>query len=312
MNWDYFLSDGSFKAKRLPKSTKGVRIKDNTDLFDLRDYLRDAEGFRESIKAYQFCFNEPFCYDVEVDTFYDHFQKNPKNFLGDASKLKGKYEIIDQFIYWEEDHNDGEWIFLNVDITRQLEKLGVVETKEDINEDDWVEYLKYKYRVQDIKDIAKKYSIVLTGNKDRMARGLLEYIKGGHIAHEAPIPIKPGNGFNDWFLNLQKKFVDEVELALSSFEYPKVYVEAVWDMVESDNSQYGLISELAREKMNKMQVLANTRKNASRKTRKQRVTQPAVKEDNKFENDNNLSAFEVIAGLIFSFFLIWMFAKYLA
>ncbi len=311
MDWDYFLSDGEFKAKRLPKSTKGVRIKDITDLYDLRSYLRGTYSIAESIKAYQLCFDDPFSYDIEIDSFYDHFRKNSNNFLGHASKLKGKYEIMDQFIYWKDYYKEGEWIFLDAGITKQLNKLGVIEKKTDVSDDDWVMYLKGKYRVQDFKDIAKNNSIVLKGNKDNMARQFLRHIKNGDIAHQAPVPLKPGNGFNDWFLKLQTRYVGEVEIALAGFDYPKVYVEAVWDMVESDNSQYQLICELAREKKNRKRIVRIANVNVSKKRRKRPVLQVDKKNNNRLEEDTNLSPIEIIVGFVFSALVIWLCAKYL-
>jgi putative NADH-flavin reductase len=91
MGWDYFIENGTFKAKRLPATRGTVKIKDITDLYELRDYLKETNSVAEAIRAYMNCFDSQYMYEVEVETFDEYLDRNPNKFLGGAGKLKGKF-----------------------------------------------------------------------------------------------------------------------------------------------------------------------------------------------------------------------------
>jgi len=241
VNWEYFIDNGLFKAKRLPATSGAVKIKDVTDLDDLRAYLKEADSVEESIKAYEHCFDDPCMYDIEVETFEEYFNRNPNKFLGDVGKLKGKLGFIEELREWDEEDQEYGWIFIDDVLGKQLDRYGIVEIKKDIGEDDWIEFLENKYKVKDMKSLGERFSIPLKGNKANMIKIFYDAIESGLVKHDKPCAIRPGGNIEKWFGEVQVKFVSEVEFSLSKFDYPKAYTSAVWDMVVSDNSEYDLL-----------------------------------------------------------------------
>jgi len=72
---EYFIEDGKFKVRRFPSSKSPVKIKDCTDLQDIRSELRGLSSIEECIEAYEFYFNDQEWYEVEVETFEELFER---------------------------------------------------------------------------------------------------------------------------------------------------------------------------------------------------------------------------------------------
>jgi hypothetical protein len=251
MNWDYFIENGTFKAKRLPATKGTVKIKDSTDLYDLQDYLKEVNSIEEAIEAYEHCFDDHYMYEVEVETFEEYFDRNQNKFLGEVGKLKGKFSLIEELKEWNEEEQEYGWIFVDETLGKQLNKFNLAEVKNNIDEKDWIEFLTSKYHIQDMKAIGDKHSIPTKGNKEKIAKTLLNAIQAGLIEHDSPFLIRPGNKLEQWFGQLQVKFASVVDSALSSFDYPSPYISAVWDMVLTDNSEHGVLVSTIREKYGK-------------------------------------------------------------
>jgi hypothetical protein len=149
---------------------------------------------------------------------------------------------------WDEEEREYDWIIVGESLGKQLVKLNLVEVKSNIDEKDWIEFLKEKYRLQDMKALADKYSLPKKGNKEKIAKTLLGAIQASLFKHESPFPIRPGNRLEYWFEELQVKFVSVIDSALSNFDYPKPYIGAVWDMVLVDNSEYTVLTSTIKEK----------------------------------------------------------------
>ena len=74
MDWDYFIEDEKFKAKRLPTAKCKVKIHDTSDLTDIRAALRSCDTIEESKREYKFWCDS---YEVEVEPFEEFLEQNP-------------------------------------------------------------------------------------------------------------------------------------------------------------------------------------------------------------------------------------------
>jgi len=94
-----------------------------------------------------------------------------------------------------------------------------------------------------MKKIGEEKAIELKGPKSKMATQLLHAVQSGKIKHKNPFPARPHNNLEKWFRSVQKRYVSEVEKSLSSFNYPPMFVAAVWNMVLTENDEFeGIVS----------------------------------------------------------------------
>ena len=245
MDWDFFKAEnGKFRAKRLPSPQKStVKFKDVTDLACFREDLREADTFTEAIKEYKNHFDSFYSYEVELETFDEVFDKNRNKFLGKLGFLKNESSPFHELLDFENDEAD--WILVDNKTGSALLKAGIVDRKEELNQENWVNFLSRKYRVPDLADLTKGV-LKLTGKKAEKVEQLYQAIMNGAFQHPEPIGIRPNAAFGIWLASLQEKYVNELESALGQFPYPLPFTAAVWDLAISDNADWDVIGKTIR------------------------------------------------------------------
>lgn len=254
MDFNYFVTDGVMKFKRLPSPKGSVKIKDYTDLSILRDLIKDSNT-EYKIREYYDFFSFIGSYEVEVEDFSDYISRNPKKFLGKLHELKNNYMLVEELFYWADDYYWNEprditqWMILCRQDKQQsqeekllikLEKYNIIEMKTSSEKSDLINYIKSGITVYELDKIALN-NITVNGKKDDKINQLIEAVEKDLIDTLSIVMYRPGKGFQKWFDDLQVKYVDEIEYAISTFDYPELYVASIWDEVLHINNEFTVI-----------------------------------------------------------------------
>jgi hypothetical protein len=263
MDWNYFIVDGIFKIRKLPKPKKTVKIEDITDIdsdyrTELKRYGKDIEGAKKNYLDY---YKDILM--VEVEPFDEYFDRNKKRFLKELNGLKGKYGFIEELYYWTDDtYND---IKRNIEswdrfdcydenfcpdekTLIKMEKLDIIERKKSSEKTDLYEYIKSNATVSELNNIAINNNITVRGKKAEKINQLIEALENGLIIHTEINMYRPGKNFQSWFNQLQINYIDEIEYALSTFDYPEFYIMEVWREAVLVNNEFPLIETTIKER----------------------------------------------------------------
>lgn len=259
MDFNYFVTDGVMRFKRLPSPKATVKIKDYTDLETLRDLIKGADT-EYKIKQYHEYFSYLGAYEVDVESFSEYFDRNPKKFLEKLNGLKGYYDLIEELLYWADDYYWEEprditkWEILfseNKEYTTprsqedklfmKLEKFDIIEMKKSSEKSDLIKYIQSGITVAELKIIATNNNIVISGKKDDKINQLVQAIENALVNELSVVMYRPGKGFKKWFDELQIKYVNEVEYAISTFDYPEFYTATIWDEALNVNNEFSVI-----------------------------------------------------------------------
>lgn len=263
MNWDYFIVDGQFKIRKLPRPKQTVKIEDLTDIdsdyrTELKSYGKDIEGAKKNYLDY---YGDILM--VEVELFNEYFNRNPKKFLKELNGLKGKYSFIEELYYWTDDtyndikRNTESWDrfdcydenFCPDEKTLiKMEKLDIIERKKSSEKTDLNAYIKSNTTVSELNNIAINNNITVSGKKAEKINQLIEALQNGLITHTTINMYRPGKNFQPWLNQLQINYIDEIEYALSTFDYPEFYIMEVWREADLANNEFPLIETTIRER----------------------------------------------------------------
>jgi len=312
MNWNYFIEEETFTTKRLPSPPIDmVKIKDISDIpylkYDIKHYSNNIE---ESKEIYIDYFNDGILYEVDVESFDLYFDRNKKNFLNEAKGLKKRYCFIEELLNWGDsdfwgcERNLSQWDSI-VDINsycsvskktlQVLENLKIVELKKTSDINEMREYLQKSYTVDDLKKIADKYQIELSGVKKNKVDLLIEAIKNGKIKNFSIEMYRPGKNLNIWLQSLQKKYIEEVENVISYFDYPLLYIVEIWKEVENVNFEFKIIQNYAREQqkayrkkyLNFYQEFKTHTKINTNKFEKKQVAESSISRENNINHSDS-------------------------
>ncbi len=267
MNWNYFIVDEIFKIRRLPRPKKTVKIEDITDIdsdyrTELKSYGKDIEGAKKNYLDY---YGDIFM--VEVELFNEYFDRNQKKFLKELNGLKGKYGFIEELYYWTDDtyndikRNTESWDrfdcydenFCPDEKTLiKMEKLDIIERKKSSEKTDLNAYIKSNATVSELNNIAINNNITVSGKKAEKINQLIEALQNGLIIHTAINMYRPGKNFQPWLNQLQINYIDEIEYALSTFDYPEFYIMEVWREADLVNNEFPLIETTIRERQKRI------------------------------------------------------------
>ena len=267
MNWNYFIIDGNFKVKKLPTPKRTVKIKDVSELdYILKSEIKTyAKTIDEAKKIYTDYFTD-MMYEVDVEKFYEYADRNLNKFFGELNGLKGKYGFIEEMFYWSDntywgsDRNIDMWDILyesnqefcpNKKTLLQMEKLEIIERKKSTEPSDLISYLKSYATVPYLNNIAFENNLTLSGKKADKINQLIDGIEKGLVSHLTVDMYRPNINFERWLNNLQIKYIDEIELALATFDYPKLYIAEVWGEVIFVNDEFPVIKTTVKERHKK-------------------------------------------------------------
>ncbi len=252
MDFAYFLDDArNFRARRLPSPKQSaIRFKDVSDLYELREEIRDSSNpnERQFQQLYNHVFDSYYAFDVEVEEFDDAVQANRQKLLGKYSWLKKHWDIL--YSLFDDDDSfaqsslSEEWHSLDEQQATAFIKAEFVEQKDPLTLEytDWSNHL-HDLLLADLKDLAKPRKIKLSQKKADLVRCLVNYEEENPGSLVKPTFFRPTLLLSQTIQAIQTSYVDAIETALTSFDYPKPFKIAIWLEVEDLHS--GSISQMA-------------------------------------------------------------------
>ena len=264
MDWNYFIVDGVFKFKRLPKPKRTVNITDESFHMSDAQTMKDLKKIAKDINTFnEWCINDYISmfkdgYLVDVETFWEYCDRNPYKFLGKLNILKGNIDIVEDLYYWWvfDKHGNGTaishgekknwkilWVYGSVKsdtenlyekILLKFIKLGFIEVKTTPEKKYLIEFITEYAKVADLNNILNQENIVFKGKKQDKINTLLKAIESNLIKNTLMDIYKPTIKFDKWINELQIKYVELIENALKTFKYPDIYIASVWEVVYND------------------------------------------------------------------------------
>lgn len=253
VDYSYFInSSDKFSAKKLPSPKSScVKFKDVTDLYDLREEIKDYKPItpEEFQELYENCFDSIYSYDIEIDTFEDTILANRQKFLGTNTWIK-KYwydllEVVEGFDTGSIEIDD-EWLVTEDALAKVLLKAGVAEQKVNLEYDDWINSLQGN-KLAELKEIAKPLGIKLSQRKDALIHDLITYEETTKGTLPVPTVIRVLPQLEVTLVELEERYISELSSSLNNFEYPRPFEAAIWSEVAAEHT--GLIKTLADEKL---------------------------------------------------------------
>lgn len=266
MNWDYFIVDGKFKIRKFPVTKGTVKIQDITDIDSA--FRTEMKNYGKTIEESKEIFTEYYSgvVEVEVELFDEYFDRNIKNFLGDLKGLKGKYSFIMELFYWDDNEYWGEersletwdWLYEsdqefcpNRKTLSKMENLEIIEIKASSEKSHLLKYIESNAAVDKLNNIAMENSVSISGKKAEKINQLIDALEKGLIKHTTINMFRPGKNFKAWHDTLQLKYIDELEFAVSTFDYPEYFLVLIWE--ESVLlSEFPLIEKTIKERQKKI------------------------------------------------------------
>ena len=264
MDWNYFIVDGVFKFKRLPKPKRTVNIIDESFHMSDAQTMKDLKKMAKDINTFnEWCINDYISmfqdgYLVEVETFWEYCDRNPYKFLGKLNILKGNIGLVEDLYYWWvfDKHGNGtaishgekkDWkiLWINSSIKNNTEniyekillkfiKLEFIEVKTTSEKKYLIEFITEHAKVTDLNNILSKENIEFKGKKQDKINILLKAIESNLIKNTLIDIYKPTKNFDKWINELQIKYVELIENALKTFKYPDIYIASVWEVVYNE------------------------------------------------------------------------------
>jgi len=289
MDWNYFIVNGVFKFKRLPKPKRTVNITDESfhmsdaqTMRDLKKMAKDINTFNEwCIDDYIDMFKDGYLVDVEA--FWEYCNRNPYKFLGKFNFLKGNIDIVEDLYYWWTFDNDGNgtaisngekkdwkilWVHGSVksdtenlyeNFLLKFIKVGFIEVKTTSEKKYLIEFITKHAKVADLNNILNQENIVFKGKKQDKINTLLKALESNLIKNTLMDIYKPTIKFDKWINELQIKYVELIENALKTFKYPDIYIASVWELVYNDTEGYlPLIANIVKMRQKKYFNLLDT------------------------------------------------------
>ncbi|MEE1981383.1 hypothetical protein [Shewanella xiamenensis] len=251
MDCSYFLSDaGKYTAKRLPTPKGiGIKLKDVTDMSGLRYDLIDYKPQTESqfLDVYNHYFDSIHAYDVEIESFDEVLERSPK-LLVDAKELAAYCAELFRIYDQDELVEDYEWLTVSNDFARVLVKSNLATLKDRLEHSDWVSAFS-RYNKSELQAMAKPLGIKVSQTKDALVTELVKHQLTHNDLIEAPCLILLKPEIRVFFEGIQRKYIELVERALASFDYPRAFQATVWGEVSSFNEHWAIIYELAKERL---------------------------------------------------------------
>jgi len=303
MDWDFFISDGKFKAKRLPVPRCKVKIKDVSDLTDLRTELRGSPSIKDAQRSYAF-----YCdwYEVEVEDFEDFLERNPRGVLDDLSGLAGDEALLAEMRDSYESPDDEEWISVSQDTYSRLNALELVKSKESVCEEDWIKLYDYEYTAAQLDSLSNEWNLDLKGKKADKVLGLVQAIQSKRVSLPQPHFVKPGPKFEEWYSELQRKYISEIATGLTSFDYPAAFQKAVWEEALIGLPSGSIKAEVQAERLDTVRA---DKAPPSAPVSPDADTWLEELPGNEEETKQGLSGAQILLGIVAGIFGIWVMWK---
>lgn len=290
VDYKYFENkNGGYTAKKLPSpKIARIKIKDESDLDDLREELREEKpnNINQFINIYNEVFAEPYDYEVEVEEFSSFILANRKKLLGDDLWIKKHWHQLDILLG---DFEVGlleveeEPIVIEPTMYKDLLKAGVIEPIKDLEYDNWYESLN-NLNLPAIKELCKKVNIkVSKKKKGDLIHELITYEEENSGTLDKPLLAKALPLLESKIEKLYQLYIDEINHALSEFDYPSIFKASVWEYA-ADNED-GVLQDLLHDQLSKFETKEKIVKKIEPQPQEKRITSNTFATSNKQANE---------------------------
>ncbi|ASM53758.1 hypothetical protein PNIG_a1620 [Pseudoalteromonas nigrifaciens] len=248
MDYTYFQNEkGNFTAKKLPTAKgKFISIKDESDQADFQDEIKEHKPrtIDEFITGYGYYYDDSTIYDVDLETFEEAIQKNKGNWLGDKKWLSTYWaELLDYVI----DLEDGgvtfknDWSLVSDIDAEELISTGLFQFSKSFTAAQWKVMLK-KNKVNALRQLAEELEINADQKKEPLVNELTKVALkqsekiNTEIVH-LQVSIKPMAELKESLKWAVDTYINDIQQALKSFDYPKMYIKAVWEHINPYNNK---------------------------------------------------------------------------
>lgn len=276
---------------------ESFHMSDSQTMREMKREAKDIDTFNKwCIEDYILMFKDG-GYLVDVETFWEYCDRNPYKFLGKLNILKGNIDLVEDLYYWwiidengngtaisPDEKKDWKILWLSKSVKDKSEyldekillkfiELGFIEVESTSKKKYLIEYITKHTKVTDLNNIAKKENIVIKGKKQDKILTLIEAVKSNLMKNTLIDIYKPTDRFDKWMNELQIKYVELIEEALKTFDYPDIYIASVWEVVcNSTKGDLPLIESIVKMRQKKYFDLISTVKRNNKAETKRLVS----------------------------------------
>ena len=188
MDWSLYEDEaGLFKPKKLSITKGPIKVRDETDLQDMRQDLKGLPMEKAKLHFEKF-FNDEYAYELEVEEVENAFNRAPKAVLGELYCFKGHFSALDELL----DMQPGiESIPLPLSEaqTHQALKADLIKRCLPSNQEEWESLLFHSHKVTELKALMEENGLEPKGRKADLAKDLAAFA----VSHPEKLP--PGHEF---------------------------------------------------------------------------------------------------------------------
>ncbi|UTD54915.1 hypothetical protein [Halomonas sp. MS1] len=225
MDWSLYEDEaGCFKPKRLSITKGPIKVKDETDLQDMRADLKGLP-MEKAKQHFEKFFNDEYTYELEVEPVESAFNRAPKAVLRELYCFKGQFSALEELLDMQPGI-DSIPLPLSEAQTHQALKADLIKRCLPSNQEEWESLLFHSHKVTELKALMAENGLEPKGRKAELAKDLAAF------AVEHPEKLPPGYEFvpSEKLLPALKTVVSGMisELAVAIQGHPYYYQYNAW------------------------------------------------------------------------------------
>jgi len=225
MDWSLYEDEaGFFKPKRLSITKGPIKVKDETDLQDMREDLKGLP-MEKAKPHFEKFFNDEYTYELEVEDVESAFNRAPKAMLGELYCFKGYFSALDELLDMQPGIKSIP-LPLSEAQTHQALKSDLIKRWVPSSQEDWEAILFHGFKVNELKALMQENGLEPKGRKADLAKDLASF------AQQNPEKLPPCHEFLPApnLLPALKALVDRMVSGLADAiqTYPYYYQYNAW------------------------------------------------------------------------------------
>ncbi|UYV20912.1 WYL domain-containing protein (plasmid) [Halomonas qaidamensis] len=164
---------GRFKPKKLSITKSPIKIKDVTDLSNMREDLKGLL-MKEAEPIFNQFFNDEYAHELEVEEVDSAFNRATKETLGDLYCFKGHYSDLEELLLMGDD-DESMSLSLSEQQTHQALKLNLIRRWTPSAKGDWLSLLMRGHTVPELKALMIGNGLEPKGKKPDLASDLAAF-----------------------------------------------------------------------------------------------------------------------------------------
>lgn len=175
MDWSLYEDPqtGRFKPKKLSITKSPIKIKEVTDLYNMRQDLKGLPMDEAKLVFKQF-FNDEYAHELEVEELEVAFNRATKATLGDLYCFRGHYSEVEDLLALGDD-DEPISLSLSEQQTHQALKLNLIQRWAPSDQEEWESLLLGGYKATELKAMMIENDLEPKGRKADLARDLAAF-----------------------------------------------------------------------------------------------------------------------------------------